>query len=107
MMFEKYMKERQNADLYQTDRGFIFYRIEGFECFIVELFVEEEHRGSSALKELIETVELQAKDCECKALTGNIYLSDKGCNRTLNAAFKMGFKLGAANNNVLFIVKEL
>jgi hypothetical protein len=106
-MFEKYMKERQNADIVQDERGFIFYRIQSNECYIVEMFVDEPFRKTKAAHELMEIVELLAVDCQCKFLTANIHLDDKGCNRALRAAFKYGFKLAQANNNIIFIVKEL
>jgi len=101
------MKERQNADLIQNQKGFVFYRIHSDECYIVEMFIDEPYRGGPAFKELIETLELIAKDCQCKYMSANIYLNDPGCNRSLSAALKVGFKLHQANNNILLIVKEI
>jgi hypothetical protein len=107
MMFEKYMKERQGADCLKTEKGFLFYKVEGQECFIADMYIEPEFRKSGVFEGFIDALSEIALMKSCKAITATIYLNDKGCNRTLNAAFKVGFKLAQANNNVLFIVKEL
>jgi len=107
-MFADYMKERQGADCLKVeDAGFVFYRVQGNELYIVDMYIEPASRGSELLFSFIKNLEHVAKEHSCKFLSGNIYLSDPGCNRTLNAAFKVGFKLANANNNILLIIKEL
>jgi hypothetical protein len=105
MMFEKYMKERQNAECIKNEKGFLFYRIQNDECYIVDIFIEESFRKTSASSEIIG--ELESRVQGSKYISGNVYLSDPGCHRTLKAAFKQGFKIHSANNNILLIVKEL
>ncbi len=106
-MFEAYVKERQNADCMKYENGFLFYRIQGEEFYIVDLFIEKSHRKSGLLETIISDASAKAIDNKCKFLSGNIYLNDTGCNRTMAAALKVGFKIMRAENNILLIVKEL
>jgi hypothetical protein len=106
-MFEQYMKERQGADCIKKDGAFVFYKIQNEECFIVDMFVEKEKRGSSLFSQMISELSELGKNQGCKFLSATIYLNDPGCNHSLKSALKVGFKLSVANNNVLFIIKEL
>lgn len=103
--YKSYLKERQKALILDKPEGFVIYKVNGEECFIIEMFLKKEHRKSDALFELFS--DLLVLNSSCKIISGNIHLSDAGCNRTLNAAFKLGFKVAQANNNCLLIVKEL
>ncbi len=103
--YKSYLVERQDAKVLDRPEGFIIYRILDKECFIVDMFILKNHRNTEVLSDLFSDLQILAKGCD--TITGNIHLSDKGCNRTINAAFKLGFKVIQANNNCLLIAKEL
>lgn len=43
-MFAEYRKEREGVDCIQTEKGFIFYKIEFPDCFIHDYYVKPEFR---------------------------------------------------------------
>lgn len=43
-LYEKYIKERENLDVINTDRGFIAYKFENENCLINDYYVLPEYR---------------------------------------------------------------
>lgn len=43
-LFEQYKKEREGLELIETEKGFIFYRIDFPTCVINDYFVAKEYR---------------------------------------------------------------
>lgn len=106
-LFAKYLSEREGKRIIEDERGFIVYKVQGEECFIAELFVDESARGGSAFTDLLRHLSAEAKSEGCKVLTGNISLGAPGAMRVLAASLKRGFRVGAAEGGVLLMIKEV
>lgn len=108
-LYADYILERQGLKLINKEICFASYRVVGDELFISEFFVQKEYRksgvGRSLLKEILE-VSLNEK---CAVVTANIHVKDPNHNETLMAVLACGFKVVAAQNDVILIslsVKE-
>lgn len=106
-LIAKYISEREGKRIIEDERGFIIYQINGDDCFLAEMFVQDQDRGGGAASDLLRHLYAAAQAEGCKAITATIYLADHGAMRTLSAALKRGFRVASANNNVLLILKEL
>lgn len=106
-LFKRYLLERENKQVIQNETGFIIYKLFEKECFIADMFILPENRSSQALSLFINELSGIAKKHGCVCLTANIHVADSANQKTLRAAFKMGFTIFAANNNIIMISKDL
>lgn len=105
--YADYIKERENLDYLEFKEGFLTYRIEDRECYLANIYVAPEFRGTPAISHFINELSKIAESKNCNFLTANIYLTDHGFNRTLKAALKLAFRVVRAENNSVVIVKKL
>lgn len=105
--YYQYVKDRLGADILEDETGFIVYSIAGQECFIQEMAVRKNAAGMGYGKALIAELEEIAKKADCKFISANVQLWDKGAANTLTAAFKTGFELSQANNQIITIIKKI
>lgn len=103
--YAAYLKERENKYILENRHGFIVYKINDKDCFIAEMFIQKEQRGSGLLEQMIGELTELAKLNKCETITATIFLNDRGANRTLRASQKFNFNIIQANNDVLLIQK--
>ena len=106
-LWYKYVNTRQGAEIIESELGFVQFKLAGEECFIMEMFVDQEARGKGTKNELLSDLEALAIENDCKIITGNIDAKDPFAARTLRAAFKWGFKILKAQNDIILIGKEI
>jgi GNAT superfamily N-acetyltransferase len=106
-MYAKYKKERDGDQLLETDWGFIFYGLNGKECYIAEMFVDESARSIGNGKQLVGMLGDIARAHGCEFLSGNIYVKKPGGSNAALAAQLAGFEILSAHNDVLTIIKKL
>lgn len=106
-MYFDYLKERENTDSLIKDYGFVAYRINGDECYLADFYIKPEFRNTHSAGDLLKEIIEVALSKNCKMITATIHLNDKGCNRTLKAAYKFDFFMVSAQNNVIVIAKKL
>jgi GNAT superfamily N-acetyltransferase len=106
--YKDYISERLGQSLLETSAGFVAYKCTPPECFINEFYIAQEFRKEKqGSKELLEKLEQIAIDEGCAFISGVVYIEDPGSSRTLKAAFKQGFKIKAAQNNSVVVVKKV
>ena len=103
--YAAYIKERENKEIIFNELGFLTYKITEKECFLADMFIQKESRGSHAVSWFISQLEAKAKQAGCDQITATIDLRDQGANRTLRASQKLDFKIIHANGDVLLISK--
>lgn len=106
-LYLKYVQERAEAEIIENEHGFIVYRVFNSECFIMEMYIAPESRGSGLCRSLINQLTSIVSDRGCSIITANIHLEDKGASKTLMSALKLEFRVAAANGGILLIAKEI
>ena len=71
-MYADYLKEIGIKNMYHNDKGFAIYGIAGQDCYLEELYVKPECRGTSTATELADAVVQIAKDNGCTRLLGSV-----------------------------------
>lgn len=104
-LYAKYIKERYGQQILENDLGFIIYKINGPECFIVEMEVAKEERRKGRGRGLLDQLCELVKDCHF--VTANIHIKIGDPNTVLKSALACGFKVRACDNNILLIAKNL
>jgi hypothetical protein len=105
--YADYILEREGSKILENDSGFVTYKINKEECFIVDFFIAKSFRKTGAARTLLTMLEKIAVANQCEILTANIYLNARGSEITLPAAIATGFKVVRSEHNVLLISKEL
>lgn len=106
-LYAKYIKERLGQEIIENESGFIIYKLNGNECFIAEMFVDQGIRKSGLGKSLLNELKVLALDNECEYIAAHVHQFDKNAHHTLSAAFKCGFKIHSAQNNVITIILNI
>jgi len=106
-LYAKYIKERENFDVLETDSSFLTYKIKENSCFIGHAYVEKSARKKGGLRHIINDLSIIAKRNGCETITGAIDLRDSGASVTLLASLKIGFKVFQAESGVILIAKKI
>lgn len=106
-LYSKYMKQRSDASILENGTGFIVYKINQDECFIIDMYVDDQLQQTGRGKELINALSDLARFEKCKYISANIHLTDKNANKTLVSALHTGFKVVKAELGILVILKEI
>lgn len=106
-LYAKYIKERDQVEILENESGFLFYKIIGKDCLIVDLFIDPELRNLGECRKLIEELVALAKSANCESLFGNIQINDHGASRTMKAALALGFEILSANIQLITIIKKI
>lgn len=106
-LFKEYLKERENKEVIENEYGFIIYKLFDKECFIADFYIKPAFRNTIVLPNFIDQLAKIAKSSECDHISAKLYIADNGHQKTLMAAFKMGFNILSTNNDCIIIIKKL
>ncbi len=105
--YKDYVSERLGAEIVENEFGFIVFKSEPDQLFIVEFFIDEKFRKSGNGKHLLNDLCIIAKAKDKKRITATIYLFDKHASKTLISALLCGFTVNQATNGCILITKEI
>jgi predicted GNAT family acetyltransferase len=106
-MWAQYIKEREDFEVVETERGVATYKIMGDECYIKDIFVPKEHRMSGEASKIADHITEVAKINGCKFISGTIVPSLNGSTGSLMSLLKYGFKLESCTNDLIYLKKEI
>lgn len=106
-MYADYIKERDGQEVFENADGFAFYRVSGPECFIAEMYVRPEKRTAGAGRAIVNDLSKVAIEEGCEFLSGNIFVKSHTSTDAVAASILSGFKVVAADNGVISIIKPL
>ena len=105
-LYAKYIKNRQGLEILEGSHGFLTYKTDKDECFLADIFVEENMEGKIEAKHLFARLEEIARNKSCSHISANIHVSDKRASKTLQTALRYGFEVFGAEAGVLLIIKK-
>lgn len=112
-MYAEYLRERENKEILQDDRGFAIY---GYNCvpgvdfphvYLQDVFVRPEHRRKGHSRKLTNQVVDQAKDAGFKIMLTSVDSAARASHDSLLAVIGNGFKLFTATGSEIWFSKEL
>jgi len=106
-LYAKYIFDREGLDSLWGPDWFVIYKINGEECFLVDMCVSESERSRGIGHSAIDSLKRVALDHDCSIITANIHLWDKQAMDTLTKSLKVGFSIVSANNDVLLISMKI
>lgn len=106
-MYKDYLKERENKDVLETDKGFAVYLIQGEECYLVDIYVKPEHRRSRECYAITDEVVRIAKEKGCKYLTGSVDTRLPSATASLHVLLNYGMRLLKQVQDGLIFIKDI
>jgi ribosomal protein S18 acetylase RimI-like enzyme len=107
-MFPEYFKELKNLELYQTEYGFVLYRIQNEgQLYIRDLYVKPEYRrGGLGFKMADELVEL-AKKQGCTMMIADVEPTNGNATSSVKFILAYDMQVAEANDDEILFVKEI
>lgn len=106
-LYRKYIKEREGKELIQNDHAFISYKILGEECFVADMYCDNDFRGQGhAFNLAVALIEIAMKS-NCKYMSSNVHTELEGAQRSIQLQMKFGFNVIGGSGRVIFLRKEL
>lgn len=105
--FAEYIKERENAYVIETNKGFASYSILGEVCYIRDLYVLPEFRRSKVASDFAKAVAEAGKAAGCKTLVCGVAPQANGTTGSLSVILANGFELKSATETMIWFVRGL
>ncbi len=112
-MYSAYLRERENKEILQSDKGFAIYGyncVPGLDfphCYIQEIYCKAEHRKSGEARRLADQISEQAKASGFKIIVGSVDGNAKGSHESLLVLIAYGMKLFTISGTLAWFSKEL
>jgi predicted GNAT superfamily acetyltransferase len=89
------------------NRGWMSYWVRGKECYIEDIYICPEYRGSYAAEEISKEIEKIAKASGCEYMTGTVVPTSLNPERSIKMLFHAGYKISSAHDNLIIFIKPL
>ena len=107
--YADYMKEREGIETMETDHGFAMFKINGTECYIIDIYVTPEARRQRVCFDMADAIVLYAKGQGCTHLVGSVAPGTAGATASLKLLLAYGMSVHSidAPKNLIMFLKEI
>lgn len=105
--FASYIYERQGKSIIEDEHGFATYYYIKDACYIEDIYVAQDSRRSGVGSKYADMIAEEAKSKGYTKLMGSVNLTTNGATDSLKALLAYGFQLATANNNIIFLLKDI
>jgi len=107
-LYAKYLEERQDTKVIETDIGFATYKqVDDETLWLIDIFVEKEFRRLGKATQLSELVQIEAEKLGCTKMLGSVDITANNVTESMKAVLSNGFKFSHAIGNVLYFIKDI
>lgn len=108
-MYGKYLAEKTNDLLVETDKGFATYRYLDNEkaVYIIDLYVLPDFRQTNIASTIADNIVREAKEKGCTKLLGSVVPSNKGSTISLKVLLAYGMYLESSTNDFIIFRKDI
>ena len=106
-MYADYLKDLGAKTMYTTDKGFAIYSIFDDKCYLEDIYVKPDFRGTSVATELADKICTIGREKGCKILLGSVIPSTKVATVNMKIFLHYGMKITEASQNFILLSKEL
>jgi hypothetical protein len=106
-LYGKYIAEREGKHILEKEHGFATYLFESDYCYIVDIYVEPEHRRSKLCYQMADEIALEAKEKGYTKLVGSVCPQAIGATASLKVLLNYGFELMKSGTTMIYFIKEL
>jgi ribosomal protein S18 acetylase RimI-like enzyme len=106
-MWADYIKEREGKESREYLDGFITYKIFFPECYIIDIYVKPECRGTHVATEMADDITRLAKEQGCTILTGSVSEGANGYQSSIRVLEGYGMKEFRKIGEMHYFFKEI
>lgn len=107
-MYASYILERLGREIVIFDGlGFGTFKIEGEDCYIVDIYVEKEHRKGNVATAIANDIQKIAIERGCKTLSGSVDLRANNPHISMFALLGYGMRPVSALDHFIIFKKEV
>jgi GNAT superfamily N-acetyltransferase len=107
-LYAKYLKERTNDHILETEQGFATYRyLNKTQVYIIDIFVLPEFRRQHIGRMMFEKICAEAKSLGCTEVIGSVAPNAKNANDSLKAIVSYGMSVLSVDAGLIFFKKGL
>lgn len=106
-LFGQYIRERQNKEIVEDERGFCTYFYLKDGVYIEDLYVKPDHRQAGVASSYADKVAELAKAKGFNKMYGSVALMANHSTSSLKVLLAYGFQLDSAHNNSIILVKDI
>lgn len=106
-MWKDYIKERENLEVLENETGFLTYEINHDICFMSDIYIKPEYRGTRAAFKLYKQVEEIAVSHGCTTIRGQVDISLPGWEKSLSYMNRLGFREFHIDNYLTYLQLKL
>ena len=106
-MWKAYLKERENLETFENETGFLTFEISNGLCFLSDIYVRPEFRGTRAAYKLYKAVWEIAVSEGCTILRGMVDESTPGAAESFELMKRLGFEPFTKDGNVTYLQLKL
>ena len=106
-LYGKYLLERENINILETEIGFATYLFENDYVYIKDIFVLKEYRNAKTASDMADKIAEIAKQKGYKKMLGSVCPSTNGSTSSIQVLISYGFKVIQSTENMIYFIKEI
>lgn len=107
-LYAMYIKEREDKDIIESDKGFATYKIfDNGECYLQDIFVLPNFRKDGLATQMANEVVDIAKEHGCHTLIGSVCTDTNYSTRNLQVFLAYGMQVHKIIGNLIFLKKDI
>lgn len=106
-LYAKYINERENKEIIETEQGFATYFYIDSGVYIQDIYVSSDQRQSGVAASFADQIAKLAKSKGYSKMYGSVRIGTKGATDSLKVLLAYGFELDSAGTNGIVMVKDI
>jgi len=106
-LYAQYLAERSNVNIIEKDTGYITYIFTKDYCYIEDIYVVPEARGTKLASNLAKEVAEEALKHGYKKLLGSVCISANGAERNVAYMLNYGYKIKSLEGDMIYFIKDI
>lgn len=106
-LYGQYIEKREGFSIIEDAHGFATYKITSDECYVRDIFVQEEYRKSGLASRLCDEIAAAARVAGCSWLIGSVQPSAVSSTASLKIVLAYGFSLVSSQPDFIVLKMKL
>lgn len=106
-LYADYVKELRGFNILENEHGFIVYDLTELTCYISDIFVSIEKRGTGLAAQMFSDVVEIASKYGCRNVFGSVDPRNRNPTLSIKAQLSVGMKFVSVKDGILFFACEI
>lgn len=106
-LYAQYITERLNKQIIEDSEGFAVYYFENDYVYLEDIYVIPEKRKTKKASEMADKIASIAKKAGYNKMLGSVVPTANNSTTSLKVLMGYGFSLLAAQDNIIYFIKEI